>query len=283
MEIKFMKIYISVDMEGFAGNISWNQEGKDREIVRNNMIEQVKWLIEGIKQSDLNKKITQITIVDSYANGENLLYSIIEEDDRIFLISGYPRDKYMMPQLNESYNHVFLAGYHAGTGVFNGNMDHTYSGSCVRKLEINGVRMSEALINAIYAVWQKSAVTLITGDEILKEELENQNLLKNYEFVSLKRGLGRFSAVNFPKNVIKKQTIDAVKKVLSKKFEIKKTTLSKDFIMKVELTNTTMADFVELIPCVKRTDGTNIEYKNADFSKIMDCIMAVTLLAAHGK
>jgi D-aminopeptidase len=59
----------------------------------------------------------------------------------------------MMPALNSGFDHVFLIGYHSGTGSLRGNMDHTYSNSRNPQDLDQRVPMTEAQINAAYAAY----------------------------------------------------------------------------------------------------------------------------------
>ncbi len=75
---------------------------------------QVRWIIEGIHASSRNEEIGEITISDSHGSGTNLSYDeLCQMDERISLVSGSPRRQYMMSCLDETYDVVFLAGYHA--------------------------------------------------------------------------------------------------------------------------------------------------------------------------
>ena len=55
-----------------------------------------------------NEQITEITIADSHSRGLNLAYArLAEMDERISLVSGFPRMDYMMSGLDSSYDVVF--------------------------------------------------------------------------------------------------------------------------------------------------------------------------------
>lgn len=53
-----MKIYISLDMEGIAGSFDWEQETKSKADVKNCIYEQMEWVLQGIVESSINKKIS---------------------------------------------------------------------------------------------------------------------------------------------------------------------------------------------------------------------------------
>src|SRR5438477_4505226 len=120
-----MKIYISLDMEGIAGTFTWTQEENNRAEVRKCISQQVEWIIDGVHASKANAKIEEIVIADSHASGDSLLYEITGLDDRLHIITGYPRPKYMMPAFDNTYDIVFFAGYHGGIGTLHSVMDHS--------------------------------------------------------------------------------------------------------------------------------------------------------------
>lgn len=103
-----MKIYVSCDIEGLAGIATFDMEKEDTVLFRELYHQHVAWLIEGIQQSAKNEQITEITIADSHSRGLNLAYArLAEMDERISLVSGFPRMDYMMSGLDSSYDVVF--------------------------------------------------------------------------------------------------------------------------------------------------------------------------------
>ena len=155
---KALKIYISVDMEGMAGITSPSQERDEVPSFRRALHNQVRWIIEGIHASSRNEEIGEITISDSHGSGTNLSYDeLCQMDERISLVSGSPRRQYMMSCLDETYDVVFLAGYHAGPGEDFANMDHSFYGRVVSSLKINGAYMNESTTNAALAASSQTA------------------------------------------------------------------------------------------------------------------------------
>lgn len=137
---KALKIYISVDMEGMAGITSPSQERDEVPSFRRALHNQVRWIIEGIHASSRNDEIGEITISDSHGSGTNLSYDeLCQMDERISLVSGSPRRQYMMSCLDETYDVVFLAGYHAGPGEDFANMDHSFYGRVVSSLTVMSI------------------------------------------------------------------------------------------------------------------------------------------------
>lgn len=278
-----MKVFISVDMEGIAGTFNWKQEDTVRNLVKKCMADQVSWVIDGIRESERNSEIEEIVIADSHDGGDSLSYDITALDERLHLITGSPRPNYMMPDFDESYDVVFLVGYHAGTGAHMGNMDHTYSNSCFHNIWVNGIPMNESFLNSAYAGCAGVPVGLIIGDSKLREEIFGENGMPWVEYVVTKKALSKFAVKQRPQNVVKRETVEAVKKCLAKNpKEIPLYTFDKSIELKIEFQTSSQADMAQRIPYSKRVDGRTVSYSDDDFRVIFETVMAMNGLAYNG-
>ena len=276
-----MKLYISVDMEGLAGITNWKDETEDRERFRNAMNEQVEWVLEGISKSKHNKEITHIYIADSHGGGQNLSYDRLnDKDERVWLVSGSPRPQYMMPAMDDSFDMVFLVGYHAGAGEAASSMDHTYSGASVQNVYINGQLMNEGTINSAYAgIVHKVPVGLIIGDSGLERQMKGEGMMPWPEFVCT---LSRFSAVYKPKKLLKEETIAAVKKALDENERPQLYTLQAPYHCRMDLTNAAKCDQVQQMPGIHRTAGRTVEFESTSFTEIYDAIHGIATMSRLG-
>lgn len=279
-----MKLYISVDMEGLAGITNWKDETEDRERFRNAMNEQVEWVLEGISKSKHNKEITHIYIADSHGGGQNLSYDRLnDKDERVWLVSGSPRPQYMMPAMDDSFDMVFLVGYHAGAGEAASSMDHTYSGASVQNIYINGQLMNEGTINSAYAgIVHKVPVGLIIGDSGLERQMKGEGMMPWPEFVCTKQSLSRFSAVYKPKKLLKEETIAAVKKALDENERPQLYTLQAPYYCRMDLTNAAKCDQVQQMPGIHRTAGRTVEFESTSFTEIYDAIHGIATMSRLG-
>ena len=280
-----MKLYISVDMEGLAGITNWKDETEDRERFRNAMNEQVEWVLEGISKSKHNKEITHIYIADSHGGGQNLSYDRLnDKDERVWLVSGSPRPQYMMPAMDDSFDMVFLVGYHAGAGEAASSMDHTYSGASVQNVYINGQLMNEGTINSAYAgIVHKVPVGLIIGDSGLERQMKGEGMMPWPEFVCTKQSLSRFSAVYKPKKLLKEETIAAVKKALDENERPQLYTLQAPYHCRMDLSNAAKLNHqVQQMPGIHRTAGRTVEFESTSFTEIYDAIHGIATMSRLG-
>lgn len=272
-----MKIYLSCDIEGLAGISMFEQEHQDTQNFRELYHKHIEWVLTGIQSSRVNKDITEITIADSHSKGINLNYLRLSEmDDRISLINGFPRKNYMMSGLDESYDVVFFVGYHAGIGKRYGNMDHGYSARVAYDLKINGEYMNETTINAAYAGELGVPVGLVIGDSALEEQLIQDGMMPNVQFVVTKQSLARYACMSYPMKQVKKQIIDSTKEVLEKDLSaLPLYQLSMPAKVEIQCATTAQADQMEMLAFVERIDGRGIAFSNDSMEETMNQIVAL--------
>jgi len=270
-----MKVYISVDIEGLAGIVNFSQESQEKERFRTAMHNQLKWVLEGIWASDVNNQIEEITIADSHGTSMNLDYDLLSDlDDRISLISGYPRPNYMMPCFSEEYDVVFFVGYHGAVGELKSNMDHTYASRAIHCFKINGKAMSETEINAAYAAEFDVPLGLVIGDDGLMEELKKT--MPWVRYVLTKHSISRFAAKYLPKKVIRENTIQEVKRVLESDLKaLPKRRFTMPCQIEIEFNFGSQFDLAMMIPHVKSIDGRTIAFEVHDYKEFFNSIVMI--------
>jgi len=164
-----MKAFISVDMEGMpyvviAGHLS----------LKGTLYLEARKIATKVTLTvaeELNKNgYDEIVIADSHGPMVNLLVDDLPE--YVEIIRGYPRPTSMVAGAEECDVALFL-GYHAKFGTPRSTFDHTYSGRTINKLEVNGVEVSEFLLNA-YTVGELGVpAVLVAGDaQLLKDDVK---------------------------------------------------------------------------------------------------------------
>ncbi|UCD04862.1 MAG: M55 family metallopeptidase [candidate division WOR-3 bacterium] len=254
-----MNVFISFDIEGISAVSSWREFKKDSpnlERMHRIATQEVNAAVRGIRQS--GKPIGKITICDSHASGENLL--IEELEPGVTLIRGTPRKHYMMHGINKDYGAVLLIGYHAMAGTRGGGMDHTYSSASIYRVKINGESVGETEINAALAGYYGVPVVLVSGDDMLVKEVR-KFLGKSVETVIAKRGISRSAArCRHPEDVQKELSAKAARAIAKAK-KIKPFRFKSPIRADIDLADSLVADAVELIPGIKRTDGRKILFR----------------------
>jgi D-amino peptidase len=252
-----MKAFISVDMEGMPyvvipGHL--NLKGALYEEAR-----KIATKITLITAEELHKNgFDEVVVADSHGPMVNL--HVDELPEYVEIIRGYPRPLSMVAGVEDCDAALFL-GYHAKFGTAKSTFDHTYSGSSIHKLEVNGTEVSEFLLNAYAAGEYNVPVILVAGEaQLLKDDV------KRYapwaKTVALKHSLSRVSARSPSMIKIEKELRQAVKSaaVIFKQKKAKPLTTPKPVKMGVTFNASHFADVAELLPSAKRTGGLKVEY-----------------------
>lgn len=272
---RMKKVFISLDTEGLSGLVSWNEMTTDPSCTGKAYIRELDWILDELFK--LHPELEEVCICDSHARGENLPYGVYN-DPRVYLIKGYPRQDYMLADLDSSYDMLMLVGYHGMIGTWNALMDHSYSSSAIYNARINGVEVGEVELNSYYAASLGVPLTFVAGDDKLEEELKATELRPAY--VRTKEGLGRYSAKLYSPGKLEPVFRAAVKEACAmvENGTAKCVLAGKPTTLEIDVMTTVMADQLEMIPGVKRTAGRTLTYTNDDFTEIMHMVLCMAQL-----
>jgi D-amino peptidase len=229
---------------------------------------------------ELNKNgFDEIVIADSHGPMVNLLVEDLPE--YVEIVRGFPRPLSMVAGVEGCDIALFL-GYHAKFGTSKSTFDHTYSGGSINKVKVNGVEVSEFLLNAYAAGDFKVPVVLVAGEaQLIKDDV------KKYapwvETVALKHSLSRLSARSSSLARIEKELREATKKAVTsfKQKTVKPIIAEKPVKIGVTFLASHFADAAELLPTVKRVDGLNVEYTASNMIEAYK-LFELLVLAASG-
>jgi D-amino peptidase len=199
-----------------------------------------------------------VTIADSHGPMVNLHVDDLPE--YVEIVRGFPRPLSMIAGIEECDAALFL-GYHAKFGTAKSTFDHTYSGSSINKLEVNGVEVSEFLLNAYAAGEYSVPIILVAGEaQLIKDDV------KKYapwaQTVALKHSLSRVSAKSPSMKSIEKELRKSVEKAVNTFRQKKAKTLTVQKPVKIGVTFLVshFADVAEMLPTAKRVSGLKVEY-----------------------
>ncbi len=157
-----MKIFISADIEGTAGILSWDEAEKthaDYAEFRALMTSEVLAACEGARAAGA----TEIVIKDAHDSGRNLILDRLPAYVRIVRgWSGHPDA--MMFGIDESFDAALYTGYHSKAGVEDNPLAHT-STLRISRLILNGETASEFTLNALCAARYGVGSVFLSGDE----------------------------------------------------------------------------------------------------------------------
>lgn len=189
-QVKKMKIYISVDMEGVVGVVTGDQlspTGFEYQRFREFMTQEANAAIEAAFAGGA----TEVVLSDSHGNAENLLIEKLPKN--VTLVRGFPRPMEMMEGLDETFDGVIFIGYHASTTNSVGVRAHTFSSARLADVRVNNVPVSEGSFNAAVAGHFNVPVIMVSGDDAAVAEvtktvgdIEGAVVKWNYGFHSAK-------------------------------------------------------------------------------------------------
>lgn len=265
-----LKVYISVDIEGIGGVVSRMQtSGEEYQRFRRFMTQEVNAAIEGAFACGA----TEVMVSDSHGSGQNIL--IEELNKEVKLIRDWPRPLIMMEGIDETFDAVFLIGYHAKEGSKDATLAHTMSGSRIFDIKLNGVSVPEAGFNAAIAGHFGVPVALISGDQTIVAQAKE--MLGDVEGVVVKEGIGTIAKTIHPEKaqkLIKEGAIRALKRL--KEFQPFK--LQIPITMEITFKDEVYASLVGMLPGVKQLDGRTISFTGKDMVEVSKFLSAILFL-----
>ena len=185
-----MKVYISADIEGITGLVSWSQcsrpDGKsfDYGFARRMITHDVNAAVRGARLAGA----THIVVKDSHGNSKNILIEDLEPG--VELISGHGSGTDgMMMGIDDTFDAAMLVGYHAMAGTTGGIMEHTITGG-VHRLWVNGIETGEMGLSAGVAGRYGVPLVMVSSDAAGCREAEG--LIPGVITTATKEGFGRY-------------------------------------------------------------------------------------------
>ena len=258
-------------MEGISGLTNWKEP---QERITKFMHAELNAAITGIFDFDKNAKII---VADSHSTGKNI--DIMALPENVELISGYPREFYMVTGFEQGFDAAMFIGYHAPAGTEKAQMDHSYSSSSIFEAKINGKIVGESEINAFVLAEAGIPVVLISGDDKLKEF--SQDFFQGTEFVVVKNSIAWFSAQLIHPKLVHQNLQKTATKSLKNLTNVKLPKIVKPMKMEITFLNTVMTEFASVIPGSKRTSGRTVEFQSDSAREIYKFLLAAVSLAGN--
>jgi D-amino peptidase len=270
-QAKRMKIYISADMEGITGVVTGDQlspQGFEYQRFREFMTQEVNSAIEAAFAAGA----TEIVVSDSHGNGENLLIEKLPKN--VTLVRSWPRPLMMMQGIDETFAGAIFIGYHASTTNPSGVRAHTMSSANLADVQLNGVSVPEAGINAAIAGHFAVPVIMISGDDAAVKEATV--LLGNIEGAVVKWNYGFHSARTLMPEAANDLIREKVKAAMNRISEFKPYKISTPVRLDVRFKNYRPAEVLSYLSIVERTDAHSIRFQGRDMietSRFLEFLM----------
>ena len=258
-----LKVYISVDMEGIAGVVTADQlspAGFEYARARELMTGEALAAVAAAKEAGA----TAIVVSDSHGNGESLLIEKFPADVRI--VRSWPRPLAMMEGIDSTFTAAIFVGYHASTTNVAGVRAHTFSSANYAAVELNGVAMPEAGVNAAIAGYFGVPIVAITGDD--RAVAEAQGLIGPMEGAVVKRAISFHSAETMTPDAAQALIKEKVRAGLAKRASLKPYVVKAPVRLDLTFKNYTPAEMLSYLPGVQRTTSHAVRFTGRDIVEI---------------
>lgn len=258
-----LKVFISVDMEGVAGVIHWedvSRDGKDYGLFRRLMTLETNAAVEGA----LAAGATEIVVRDAHDSARNILPDLLHPEAQLIRDwSGGPLS--MMEGIDASFDAVVFVGYHARAGTSDGVLKHTMSGTLF-DVVLNGTRMPEAGINAAIAGHFGVPVVLVAGDGAIC--LQAREVLGDVETAAVKEGIGKAARMLHPE---KAQALirERAEAALKDRGKYKPYRPKAPYTLEIVFTDENLAAKAAWVPGARRTAERAVAFTSGDFMEVI--------------
>jgi len=183
-----MKVFISADIEGIAGVVSWDQTLRDGR----GYAQACQWMTDEVRvacDAALEYGAERIIVADSHLPRENI--NIDQLPDAVEIVRAGPRPHGMVHGIeSDQFDILLCLGFHTGAHE-NGILNHTCNGAGFYEIRLNGEVADELDIYARVAGQFGAPVGLVTGDTVPCESALTR--FPDIETAAVKTAIGRMS------------------------------------------------------------------------------------------
>lgn len=264
-------------MEGVAGVCSWEQVDAravtpEYVIYRRHMTDEVRAAIEGARSAGA----TGMLVNDSHGPMRNLDFERLPDDIRV--VFGNRKPLSMMQNAGGPYGGVFFTGYHGAIGDADATLCHTYTPSVVYNAYVNGIRCSEATLNAGIAGHYGIPVLLVTGDRATVDGVKAQ--MPWVTGVVVKESIGNYAVDSLSpaaaQAAIRAGAADAVRNAAAAKPFIFESPIA----LEIDVTRIEQADYIDVMPGFERIGPRRVRFVHDDYLTVFRAFVAAFRLGA---
>lgn len=265
-----MRVLISADMEGATGVVvpddvhpgssAWTS-------CRAFLTSDVNGAIAGF----LDGGADEVLVNEAHGPMRNLILEDV--DPRARVIVGRDKPFGMMEGIDRGIDRLAFVGYHAAVGA-EGVLSHTYLGSGLIDVRLNGQAASEGRMNAMLAAEFGVPVVLVTGDSAACSDAATY--APSAIGVPVKETVGRYSAIcrapSETATAIRSAAAEAARRPISAPSVVG------PFTYEIEFAGTSAATLATAIPGVERMGPRRVRFTLSRMAEAIRCFKAVMIL-----
>lgn len=239
-----LKVMIQADFEGIAGVVTFDEIYPGHiHFLRNCelLTNEVNAAVEGA----LAAGATEIIVRDGHS--ANISIDPIRLNPKAKLIRGRKPNtpETMVIGIDSTYDALLFIGAHARAGIPEGVLSHTMSLKVV-EFKINGIPISEAAFNSLYAGQFGVPVVFVAGDSETSREAK-ETFGENIVTTITKEPIGRTCAINYSPQKVCRQIKKDVEKALRNIDNGKVFKMDKPYKMDLKVMKGTTPDTLQVI------------------------------------
>ncbi len=275
-----MRVYISADIEGITGLVSWSQCGRpdgqhyDFGFARRMMAHDVNAAIRGARAAGA----TEVVVKDSHGNSKNLLIEDLEPGTQLISGHGSGIDG-MMQGIDDSFDCAMLIGYHAMAGTTAGIMEHTITGG-VHRMSVNGRPCGEMGLSAGVAGRFGVPLVMVSSDD--KGCAEAKDLVDGVSTAVTKFGFGRYMGRLLHPSDTGPAIEEAARRAIGNRTFVNPFVWDEPTTIHVEFNRSEEADMCAKLITARRADAYTIEGKYDSFLEAHRVIWNLMALSGQG-
>ena len=258
-----MRLFISVDMEGVAGVVTWHQlvrDGFEFERAR-------EWLtaeVNAVCEAAFAAGVADIVIADSHYEGLNLLIDRLPEN--VEIVRHWPRPLNMMQGVEDGpYAGAILLAYHGAADLAGAGVAHTMFFS-IKQLRLDGRSFGETELSAATAGHFGVPVIVVSGDDVHVDHA--RKALGDVETVVTRTSYGIFSGRVITPKKSHKLLQEAVTTAISRIGDFQPCMVDNPIEVELELTNHALAETLCYMKGIERVDSHTIGMRADDITDV---------------
>jgi len=259
-----MKVFISADMEGTCGIVSWPETERSTPFDYTPMQKQMTREVAAACRGALAAGAEEVLVKDAHDSARNIDPTVLPRGIR--MNRSWSGDLLsMMSGLNkDDYDAVFFTGYHAWAGCPGNPLSHTMNGRN-NLVTLNGTLCSEFLLNAYTAGYYGVPVAMVTGDKALCDFAKER--IPAITTVPVNEGCGGGVTSLHPDEAVER--IEAAAKEALGKASQCKVPMPEHFHMEIDFIKHHVAYSKSFYPGAQLKDGKVVCYDTDDWYEIL--------------
>ena len=228
--------------------------------------------VNAVARGLLDRGVEDVLVNEAHSTMRNVVLEDL--DERVRLLTGRHKPLGMMEGVETADGVVFL-GYHAGAGE-RGVLSHTYLGSSILGVWLDGVPASEGYLNAQLAAEYGVPVVMVTGDDLACAD--SLTYAPDAERVAVKEYVSRYAAICLTPAVTTRLQREAAQRAAS---QFGRTApAAEPHEVTVEFDAVQLADAVTLIPTVEQVSERRVVFRAPTMTSAMKTFKVVSAIAA---